>query len=586
VHSRLTSTSLAVVGAVVLAACGDGAMAPRHGGGAPRAAPTPVADQQTSDPGTPLVGTLPGNDSRTGSGVVALGSLGAEPVLVEAVASGLLQMYPYGDMNQPPGYVDPNGIFLFTENSCRANVEVVGAGGTYVRYCDGINTNPLQETVTRYAVLYGDVSAWRTGGPQPSFGPACDGIYGDGTPTGPCYTFVGQQTVTLTPVRATLSLEASAPEVPKGTDVTFTLALTPSSKTDPMFGQVNVPMRVVGQRWVPDAAPGTTQPCGFWQPSACARAVQESGQMEVDAVVQGTPMTVRARVTVLTDSLMVAPATASAKPGIELTFTAKTKNGTPFVVQGWSYAPNPPSGTQQLTTVAACGTGKTCKVKAYESGTITVTGVVQGETTAQTATATVTVLPCPPDTTNDKRMADAGFRKGLIDAMDSAKARMPAPYDEVGGKGWVNPATGQRIALEIPGQYYTTPPPYGTSTCSYVPDHSKAPTPPPGFVYDTVEFHAHPNSPGKKNFTGCTQASGGPGGGPITKTDSVGGGTPGPSWADLGAAEFFKHYGFVIDGAYDIYRYNHPLRTDMDVYAPKPQRWRRDGKSACFTPAK
>jgi len=52
-----------------------------------------------------------------------------------------------------------------------------GSNGTYVRYCDGRNDNPLQETVTRYAVLQGDISAWRTGGPQNSFGPACDGGY-------------------------------------------------------------------------------------------------------------------------------------------------------------------------------------------------------------------------------------------------------------------------------------------------------------------------------------------------------------------------------------------------------------------------
>lgn len=162
----------ALAGAIAVATCRDSAVAPRESRAGPPVGPSPAADQQTSDPGGALTATLPGNDSRTGSGVVALGSLGTEPVLVKAVASGILQMYPYGDLNQPPGAVDPNGIFLFTENSCKANVEVAGANGTYVRYCDAVNTNPLVETVERYAILQGDVSAWRTGGPQPSFGPA------------------------------------------------------------------------------------------------------------------------------------------------------------------------------------------------------------------------------------------------------------------------------------------------------------------------------------------------------------------------------------------------------------------------------
>lgn len=585
-NHRFPAIAMAITGLVAVAACSDGAVAPPETRPrAPAAPATAAADQQSSDPGGPLTATLPGGDSRTGSGLIALGSLGSEPVLVQAVASGTLQMYAYGNTSQPPGYVDPNGIFLFTENSCKANVEVAGFFGTYIRFCDADNTNPLQETVTRYALLQGDISAWRSGGPQNSFGPACDGIYGDGTPTGPCYTFVGTQTVTLTRVVASLELDASAPEVPKGTNVTFTLALTPSSVTDARFGQINVPMRVVAQRWEPDAAPGLTQSCGFSQPATCTRAIQESGQMVVDAVVQGTAMTLRAHVKVLTDSLLIAPSAASAKQGIELTFNAKTKNGTPFTVQTWTYTPAPAVG-RQVTSVSACGTAKTCKFKPYEPGTLTVTGLVQGDPTPQSATAQVSIVPCPPDTTNDPRMADVGFRKGLADALDSAKTRMSWPYDEVGGDVWFNPTTGQRWVREIPGVYTTTPPPFGTSTCSYVPDNSRAPTPPPGFVRDSIQFHAHPNSPSSRKFTGCTQASGGPGGGPITKTDSVSGSTQGPSWADIGSAEFFKHIGYVIDSSGDIYRWNWPMVTNADPVSPKTQRWKRDGKSACYVPSK
>jgi hypothetical protein len=570
VHRRLLPAVATLLTALAVGACSDAAVAPRESRARPPAGPVPLADQQTSDPGAPLVGTLPGNDSRTGSGVVALGSFGAEPVLVKAEASGLLAGYAYGNMTQPPGYYDPNGVFLFTENSCRANVEVAGSNGTYVRYCDGRNDNPLQETVTRYAVLQGDISAWRTGGPQNSFGPACDGVFGDGTPTQPCVVFVGQQTVTLTRVQATLSLEPSASEVPQDSTVTFTLSLTPSSMTDPLFGQVPVQMRVVAQRWVPDAAPGATQACGFFGPPTCTRAIRESGTMEVDAVVQGTAMTVRAHVEAKTDSLIISPASASVKPGIEVTFNAKTKNGTPFTVQSWSYTPDTVSSLQ-LTSVATCGTSKTCKFKAYETGTLTVTGLLQGQTTPQSATARVTVQPCPPDTTGDRRMASVGFRKGLTEAFDNAMTTTSFPRDEVGGDVITNPTTGQVIARPIPGDT-------ATNTCQYHFDTSTRPTIPPGFVLDPVDWHVHMQGPGVP-FTGCDN-------GVQTKTVSVTG-QPGPSWKDKANCESFRWYCYLVEGPNgDVYGWNNPLRAPPPASdPPSPIRyWRRDKKSACFVP--
>lgn len=571
-HSPWPVLAAALAGAIAVAACNDPAVAPRESRAGPPVGSSPAADQQTSDPGGALTAALPGNDSRTGSGLVALGSLGAEPVLVQAVASGLLQMYAYGDTTQPPGYVDPNGIFLFTENSCKANVEVAGANGTYVRFCDGRNDNPLEETVTRYAILQGDVSAWRTGGPQPSFGPACDGIYGDGTPTGPCFTFKGQQTVTLTRVQATLSLEPNASEVPKGTDVTFTLALSPASMSDPFFGQVsqvNVPMRVTAQRWVPDAAPGLTGACSFWQPATCTLAIQESGRMEVDAIVQGTAMTVRARVQVVADSLMLTASPTSVKPGIKVTFTAKTKKGTPFTVNSWEYRVTP-APARQLTAVAACGSAKTCVTPVYETGEMIVTGTIQGETSPSSAAASVTIIPCPPDTSTldqDPYMNDLGFRKDLTEALDRSKI---GGKHELGGDAWTN-ANGNTALREIPSEFAPSP-------CFFQADSTAAPPPPPGSTRAKVDWHVHPHAPGV-TYSGCTRPA--LGSYPEIKATDKLIAVAGPSLigGDWTHATERGTTGFLIDGSGDIWRWNYPPNSFHTEY----RRWKRDGQSACYT---
>jgi hypothetical protein len=105
----------------------------------------------------------------------------------------------------------------------------------------------------------------------------------------------------------------------------------------------------------------------------------------------------------------------------------------------------------------------------------------------------------------------------------------------------------------------------------------KVPTLPPGWVVDTADWHAHMQGP-KAKFTGCEQ----PG---VTKSDTVTG-QAGPSDQDVrGDAEFYRRYGYVIEGPRgDIYGYNNPPRPPPPDATPSSpiRRWQRDGESACY----
>lgn len=398
-----------------------------------------------------------------------------------------------------------------------------------------------------------------------------------------------------------LVLNANPTTVWAGDSVTFTPSATDGSG-----------VTVMRWEWKPDTVPGRTAACTEPEPE-CRRPVYESGTMYVVAqvgqvaarVVGGAPLeglslssaaggTTFERAVVHVnanpDEILLTASPATIKPGQPVRFEAKSKSGRKLTVQNWSWQTTvEPAIGPALTAVGGQCSGKTaCTIKVYETGIMSVIGVVDGEGIQRTASADVTTQACPVPDLGDPRLNDPQVRKGLNDKLDEPLPE-GAKYDlEKMGRMLINPTTGVRILQEFNYENTGQTPDVTRSTCHIDPTKGSFPPLPPGFVEDTAIFHTHEYRP-KIPHKGCIKPD-------DPSTTAFDPKTPemwviperGPSFGDrvFAGSHLFPSgghgmgsWGFLIDGEGTIWKFNdrfHP--TSINAV----RRYRRDGNSICY----
>jgi hypothetical protein len=138
------------------------------------------------------------------------------------------------------------------------------------------------------ALFKGAVTISR-GGPVPLASWESSGSCG-----GPCYTYSGSQTYSITPVRFDMALTADKEVIPSPQAVKFQAGSVPFA-----YEYNAVPFRVTNWEWrAEDGTAGQTVPCS---PSSnpCSTVVKESGTMTVTALVNGFEQTKSVKVEVI-----------------------------------------------------------------------------------------------------------------------------------------------------------------------------------------------------------------------------------------------------------------------------------------------
>jgi len=98
----------------------------------------------------------------------------------------------------------------------------------------------------------------------------------------PCHSYSGSQTVSVTPLTATLQLAGSATQVDSGQTVVFTASVTPLS-----IKGIQVPLKILTWRWLPSGG-GTGLTTACTSPvNPCSAVIREAGAMELTALANG-----------------------------------------------------------------------------------------------------------------------------------------------------------------------------------------------------------------------------------------------------------------------------------------------------------
>jgi murein DD-endopeptidase MepM/ murein hydrolase activator NlpD len=172
------------------------------------------------------------------------------------------------------GPLDGSGIFVFgVWYNCYANITFsysvqgrIGPGP-----CRSLPTPYFSWADTSYAQGQGTVT--RAHG-VPQYTSDCN--------YHPCHSYNGTQFVSVTPLPATLNLNASANQQPVGSTVSFTGSVTPFSMKN-----LQTPIKVLSWAWAPDAGgTGQTVPCAT-PVNPCSVAVKENGSMQLTALANG-----------------------------------------------------------------------------------------------------------------------------------------------------------------------------------------------------------------------------------------------------------------------------------------------------------
>jgi len=303
--------------------------------------------------------------------------------LVElSLGSDMVTATRYDDPTRSESW-GPNGVLRTGSTTCKSGVLI--SWNSSAGEMNGPGDACKQAGAPRRLVFYGDKQASLT---RDSYDMGTCG-----SPAQPCYKYSGQHTVTLTPVKATLSLTASPGTGIIGDSVTFTLLVTP----DTVDGK-SVPFSITAQRWVPDAGTGTTTACGFRQLATrgtCVKRIMESGRMEVDAFVNGTPVTVSEHVTVTTPKLALSCTPKLVLRGGNIVCTAATVPVDPaFRVTGWRFDASGPT-LPPVVRSDANTTSTTWSGIVGAGGTVTVSAIVNERDTSATASFEIEPRPWP-----------------------------------------------------------------------------------------------------------------------------------------------------------------------------------------------
>ena len=302
---------------------------------------------------------------------------------------------------------------------------------------------------------------------------------------------------------------------------------------------------------------------------SCASPAGVSGTFLVTATVNGLVKTKSARVEVKTDQLNASANKSTVKPGEEVTFTASTQNGTNFSVQSWVWTGTGGGSSAMTPSGSSCGQSKTCKIRVYEPGYMTVTGVVEGTTIPQQVSVQITVVPCPPldpGAASPSPLEVDVIRQRLLEELALSRS---GTYSERGGEIWYNPTTSEYYVRVIPNLKYP-------NSCQYQKDMANAPPVPAGFTVKlAVIWHTHPDMINKQPSSNC------PKGGPGKLTG------PGPSPGDWWAATSESLEGIMIDANLDLWQHNVPPDQYYNAFdLETTTKWKKDGDSICYVDKK
>jgi hypothetical protein len=182
------------------------------------------------------------------------------------------------------GGLDGHGIFA--DNECAAYVRIGYNGFQY----GPANCDPLPIPVPLWedtAIVDGPGRIFRTGGVLQSADE--DSHHGCNNGAEPCYTYVGEQEYVVKRVPTYMML-SGPPAISPGSAFTFTSTVYPQ-----WVRGMKIPFVVEQWRWVVDSTEVTTvNPSGCappeeadTNPAVCTRTPTTSGQVEIDAIVNG-----------------------------------------------------------------------------------------------------------------------------------------------------------------------------------------------------------------------------------------------------------------------------------------------------------
>ncbi len=220
-------------------------------------------------------------------------SIGTYPewTLVEIKATGLLNRYfsdapIWGSLaGKPFGQWDAGGVQA-GGSSCIGNVWIAFESPGFVGFCDNPST-ALRSDWRAVRMVRGEGKVGWVSGPHRTDG-TCD------TPsTPPCFTYLLDHTVTITPFPAELVLNADKAAIEPGQNVTFTASVTPGT-----IENVGVPFRVAEWRWLPDAGGEGAVLTHCENQKVCTYAPSVSGTMRATGYANGAEDVATVHVTV------------------------------------------------------------------------------------------------------------------------------------------------------------------------------------------------------------------------------------------------------------------------------------------------
>lgn len=228
-------------------------------------------------------------------------SLIAEFQLVGTIA---VQSSPLTQVQGYSGPLDGSGIYVESVfSACYVNVTfhysgVAGNPGPVPCY---LTPNP--QTSWKDTVLVAGTGTVTRGPGVPQFNTWDCG-------TQPCHSYSGTQAVSVTPLSATLTLTASTSDIVGPQFVIFTGGTNPLS-----IAGINVPFKVKSWRWLPaGGGTGQTVACNPGV-NPCSPTVQESGAMELTALVNGAEKIDTVSVTI--DHVQLTPQLTRMPPSIQ-----------------------------------------------------------------------------------------------------------------------------------------------------------------------------------------------------------------------------------------------------------------------------
>lgn len=238
-------------------------------------------------PPPPAPPTVLSGDLDGANGFPGLVSLGVyeSPVYSKVTVSGLLDYHGQGGYLAGDGQIDAAGFFI--PNQCSLIVRVRAGTGVIGGPVSCPNQPRQIGNYTNYAVVNGPVDFYRTAGPPGScwkYAP-------------PCITITGSQTVTIEPVEGQLVLTPNKTLVAPGGGITV---LAKGVWAD--SNAVLVPMSVREWRWEGKGAEvggGHTKVCAVYNPNQCVVQVYQSGNVVLEALVNGKVKTGKVWVAVI-----------------------------------------------------------------------------------------------------------------------------------------------------------------------------------------------------------------------------------------------------------------------------------------------